>query len=141
MNGAMLVLGIVVLVLLYGFVTRSFAPRTDAVREANPAELVGDILQVEVRNGAGIPDLALGMREFLRDQGFDVVATGNHSSFDVEHSIVVDRVGDLEAAKKIAASLGLPEDRVTQEISSDHYLDASVIIGKDYQTLTPFAPE
>lgn len=139
MNVALLALGLVVLVLVYGLVTRSFTPRTDPVREANPANLVGDILQVEVRNGCGVSGLAAEMTRFLRNQGFDVVEVGDHTVFDLEQSVVVDRVGDLEAAKKVAASIGLPEDRVKQDISQDYYLDASVIIGKDYETLTPFA--
>ncbi|MDX1488879.1 MAG: LytR C-terminal domain-containing protein, partial [Acidiferrobacterales bacterium] len=99
MNVALLALGLVVLVLLYGFVTRSFAPRTDPAREDNPTNLVGDILQVEVRNGCGVSGLAAEMTRFLRDQGFDVVEVGDHTVFDLEQSVVVDRVGDLEAAK------------------------------------------
>lgn len=131
-------LGVVVLVLLYAFVARSFVPPPDPTRTENPAELVGTIIQVEVRNGCGVPGLAEDMTHFLRQQGFDVVEVGNYHTFDQERTIVVDRVGDLASAQKVAAALGLAEDRVVQEIRQDYFLDASVVIGKDYASLPPF---
>jgi hypothetical protein len=56
----------------------------------------------------------------------------------VQQSRVIDRVGDLQSAKKVAAALNIPEERVVQEIRQDYYLDASVIIGHDYAQLEPF---
>lgn len=139
LNAGLLVGGILVIVLLYGLVSRYVLPRTDATRPSNPAELVGDIIQVEVRNGCGVDGLAATATRFLRQHRFDVVEVGNHSSSDVEKTIVIDRVGNLEAARRVALVLGLPEDRVQQDIQLDYYLDASVILGKDYAALKPFA--
>ncbi|HEX7072223.1 MAG TPA: LytR C-terminal domain-containing protein [Rhodothermales bacterium] len=138
LNVSIVVVGLTTVFLLYSLVTRSFFPRTDAVREANPAHLVGEILQVEVRNGCGVSGLAATATLFLREHGFDVVEVGDFERFDVEHSAVVDRVGDLEAAKKIASALGIDETQVRQEIRPDLYLDATVILGKDYASLRPF---
>lgn len=138
MNIGLVLAGLVVVVLLYALVTRTLAPRVDPNRGDNPAGLVGEILQVEVRNGCGVSGLAAGMTKYLRRKGFDVVEVGDHSTFDVAHSMVIDRVGDLEAAKKIAVVLGIAEENVHQEISEDYYLDASIVIGKDYEALIPF---
>lgn len=138
LNIGLALAGIVVVVLLYALVTRTLAPRVDPSRGENPAGLVGEILQVEVRNGCGVAGLAADMTKYLRQKGFDVVEVGDYTSFDVTHSMVIDRVGDLEAAKKIAAVLGIAEAYVRQEISQDYYLDASIVIGQDYTTLTPF---
>ena len=134
-------LGLAVLVLLYALVLRNVSPGVDASREANPAGLVGDIIQVEVRNGCGVSGLAESMTQFLRHEGFDVVEVGNYTSFNQAKTLVVDRVGNLEAAQKVAAALGLSDDRVVQEIRQDYFLDASVVIGQDYETLAPFARE
>ncbi|MFQ5571978.1 MAG: LytR C-terminal domain-containing protein [Rhodothermales bacterium] len=134
-------LGLAALVLLYALVTRSFSPPADATREDTTTGLVGDIIQVEVRNGCGIAGLGAKMTHFLRQGGFDVVEVGNHTSFNQAKTIVVDRVGDLESAKKVARAIGLSEDRVVQEIRQDYFLDASVIIGQDYATLVPFEDE
>jgi hypothetical protein len=141
LNVALAVLGLVMIVLLYALVTRSFLPRADATREGNPGQLVGDIIQVEVRNGCGAPGIAGEVTRFLRRRGFDVVEVGDHTSFDEAQTRVVDRVGDPAAARKVAAALGLPEDRIVQDIRPDYYLDASIILGRDYPALTPFADE
>lgn len=138
LNAALLILGLAVMVMLYALITRGMGARTDPARASNPANLVGDIIQVEVRNGCGVDRLAARTTQYLRDHGFDVVEVGDHSSFDVAHSRVIDRVGDLESAKKVAAALNIPEERVTQDIQRDYYLDASVIIGHDYNRLEPF---
>ena len=137
-NLMLLGLGAVVVFLLYAFVARSFFPAETPLREDNPGALVGDIIQVEVRNGCGVTGLAAELRAHLRRTGFDVVAVGDHTSFDQAKTIVVDRVGNPEAARKVAAALGLPEDRVVEEIRADYFLDASVIIGQDYASWEPF---
>lgn len=138
LNLAVLALGLVVMVMLYALITRSVGLRTDPVRASNPAELVGHIIQVEVRNGCGVDQLAAHTTQFLRDRGFDVVEVGDHSSFEVQHSVVIDRVGDLKSARKVAAALNIPRERVVQEIRPDLYLDASVVLGHDYKHLEPF---
>ena len=138
LNLALVVLGLVVITLLYALVTRHVQPRADPVREENPAALVGDIIQVEVRNGCGVSGVAAVTTQHLRDYGFDVVEAGDFHSFDQDSSAVVDRVGNLEAAKKVAEALGIAEAQVRQEVRPDYYLDASVIIGKDYEALRPF---
>ena len=130
MGAAIAVLGLFVLVLAYSFVTRvSTLPDQEdgAVR---------DIIQVEVRNGCGIGGLAGVMTLFLREHGYDVVEVGDYESFDVLRSMVIDRVGNLETARKVAEELGI--EQVEQDIRPEYFLDASVVIGLDYETLRPF---
>ena len=138
MNVALVALGLFVMVLLYSFITRSVAPRSDAAREDNPTGLVGDVIQVEVRNGCGVEGLAAEVRHYLHDRGFDVVEVGDHTSFDQQQTLVIDRVGDPEAARKLAVALGVPVEQVVREVREEYFLDASVIIGHDYHTLVPF---
>ena len=139
LNVTLVGLGLVVLVLLYALVRNNVLPPADASDIADQDAPESDIIQVEVRNGCGVSGLAEGMRRFLRAEGFDVVEVGNHSSFNQPKTLVVDRVGNLEAARQIAAALGISEERVKQEIRQDYFLDASIIIGQDYATLAPFA--
>jgi hypothetical protein len=138
LNAGLLVVGLGVMVLLYGLVTRTLTPSPDPQRSDETTKLVGSIIQVEVRNGAGVDQLAAQTTHYLRERGFDVVDVGNYSSFQQERSVVIDRVGDLEAARKVAEALGLPTDRVRQDIRRQYYLDASVVIGHDYKQLRPF---
>ncbi len=97
-----------------------------------------DIYQVEIRNGVGVQGAAEQMRTYLRSKGYDVVEVGNHSSFDVEQTIIVDRIGNLSISNEVASSLGLSSDRIQQDIRSEFHLDASIIIGKDYGMIPPF---
>jgi hypothetical protein len=138
LNALLIALGLGVLVLVYALVTRTTQPRPEPSRASSSTKLVGDIIQVEVLNGAGVDHLASQTTVFLRDQGFDVVSTGNAASFDHEHSVVIDRVGDVESAERVARALGIPAERVRQEVRTDYYLDASVILGEDYRQLHPF---
>lgn len=96
-----------------------------------------DIIQVEVLNGCGTAGVADRFTDFLRKNNFDVVNTGNYISYDVDESMVIDRIGNLANAKKIAASLGIKPKNVLSQVNNDYFLDVSVIIGKDYFSLTP----
>lgn len=139
LNTALLVGGLGVMVLLYALVTRTLLTSPSPTRPSEAAEkLVGSIIQVEVRNGAGIDGLAARTTQYLRERGFDVVDVGNAASFDREHTVVIDRVGDRAAARKVAKALGVPARRVQQEIRPQYYLDASIILGHDYKQLRPF---
>jgi len=133
--------GVITLLLIYAFVNRVGSPRPDATRVFNPNELLGEIIQVEVRNGNGISGLAGQMTAFLRSYGFDVIEHGDHTSFDQEETIIFDRIGNLDAAKQVALALGIPESDVQQDIRTDYYLDVSVIIGMDYESVMPFIIE
>ncbi len=139
LNLALAVGGLSVLVLLYAFATRTLFTGPSPERPASDtSDLVGQIIQVEVRNGAGTAHLAERATKYLRDHGFDVVDVGNHSSFDQEHSVVIDRIGNPKAARNVAEALGIPPNRVQKNIKPQYYLDASVIIGRDYRQLRPF---
>src|SRR5690625_6428726 len=74
LNTLLLVLGLGVLLLGWGLVTRFTASTTAPGRadEASP-QAVPSVIQVEVRNGSGISGLAARTLTFLRNEGFDVV--------------------------------------------------------------------
>ncbi len=143
MGGVLLSLGLAVagvlaLVLLYSFATRFLAPDTSPVRTANPTGLLGDIVQVEVLNGCGEPGIAGRVTQFLRDHDFDVVSSGNYVDFEQAQSLVIDRVGNREAALRVAAILGIDEAYVREGTGEGYYVDASVVIGRDYPSLRAF---
>ena len=133
-------LAVVVVILVFSFVQNRFLPTVESpslqIEYEYPS--ADDLYQVEVRNGVGVSGLAEQMRTYLRAKNYDVVWVGNHTSFDLDETIVVDRRGNLQIARKIVASLGLPEDRVRQDIRDEYHLDASIIIGKDYGLIPPF---
>ena len=97
-----------------------------------------EVYQVEVRNGVGVSGIAEQMRSYLRSKGYDVVGVGNHASFDVEKTLIIDRIGSPLVAQQVAASLGLPPERVQQDLRREFHLDVSIILGKDYGIIPPF---
>ena len=137
------VLAVAVLVLVFSFLQNRFLPTAEQpaiqVEQAYPS--ADDVYQVEVRNGVGVSGLAEQMRAYLRTKNYDVVWVGNHTSFDQEKTIVIDRRGNLDIARNIVATLGLPTDRISQDIRTEYHLDASIVIGKDYGLIPPFAPD
>lgn len=96
-------------------------------------------IRVEVLNGAGDPGAAARVTELLRAEGFDVKTYGNAGRYDHERTFVLDRSGRPGAAGSVAGALGgaAVEERLDPEL----YLDATVILGKDWRTrLNPPPP-
>lgn len=128
-------LGLLLVLLLAGLFTRTVYPRIENQRSRENPELIGQIIQLEVLNGCGVPGLANDFTSVLRNNGFDVVETGNFDNFDMQHTVVISRNFDSRNAERIAEALGVDSKRVFIEASEDFYLDATVIIGSDYKSL------
>ena len=93
------------------------------------------IVQIDVLNGCGVSGTGQKMTSFLRAAGYDVVDMGNYKTFDVKRSLVIDRSGNAEIAKKIASDLGIDPANVIQQISPEYFVTASVVLGKDFKAL------
>ena len=123
------------LILFVAFASRVIYPRVITERTEFESHLISNVVQVEVLNGCGVAGIASSFTNHLRNHGFDVVASGNYESFDLQESIVVFRGGDPKHAGQLAEVLGIKEKNILHETSPGYYLDATVIIGNDYQTL------
>lgn len=134
LHAALGFLSLLLLILVVALFTRIVYPRIVSER-SETGVLLSDIIQIEVLNGCGVPGLATKFTSVLRQNGFDVVESGNFESFDITRTIVIDRTGNSENARRVARALGLPEERIIREISPDFYLDATVVIGSDYESL------
>lgn len=117
--------------------TRLDSPKPESTFAGTPRGVGEDSLpqriRVEVLNGAGVPGAARKVAERLRSMGFDVVYAGNASSFDVEVSHMLDRSGRPGAAHAVADSAGI--DSLVSRLSPELHLDATVIIGADWEAL------
>lgn len=107
------------------------------IDEVENAQTPSEIIQVEVLNGCGIGGIADMFTDYLRDQTFDVVNSGNYVSFDINESLVIDRIGNMANARKVAESLNINTKNVIQQLNDDYFLDVTIIIGKDYYKLKP----
>ncbi len=122
----------------YAFISRLLHPPADPHRYEQPSWLIGEVVQVAVRNGCGVPGTARRVTLYLRRQGFDVVESGNYDTFDVPRTRIIDHVGNREVALRVAEVLGVDETDITVDIRPDLYLDLTVVVGKNYRELVPF---
>jgi len=134
-NGLFVVFGLIVVVLVYSFIDRMFIDPPVNAETSRGGKT--HTIQLDVLNGSGTPRLGQRITDYLRARGFDVVEMGNYKESGVEFTRVIDRVGDLTAARQVAEALGVPKERVIQQIDKNLYLDVSVVIGKDFKSLKP----
>ncbi len=139
MNAGLLVALIVAVALLFALVIRWTGP--DPAPFGRAVGDLGDIIQVDVRNGCGVTGLAAQMTEYLRDYGFDVVEAGNHTTFAEPTTFVLDRVGNPRAAEALARAVGLTAEAVREDIRVDYFFDATIVMGADYASIHPFVDE
>ncbi|HKJ33690.1 MAG TPA: LytR C-terminal domain-containing protein [Balneolales bacterium] len=135
LNAVIGFLSLLLVFLLIALTTRIIYPRIQNQRSDNQKKLIGKVIQISVLNGCGVQGLANRFTNRLRQDGFDVVQSGNFNTFDVTHSMVIDRSGNMKNASKVAQALGIKAKNIIQETSSDYYLDATVVIGSDYEKL------
>jgi hypothetical protein len=106
-------------------------------KDKNDRDKVSAIIQVEVLNGCGVDGIASQFTNFLRDKNFDVVSIGNFKSDNMEETIIIDRTGNRVNAEKLADVLGVSKKNIIEQLNKDYFLDATLVIGKDYNRLEP----
>lgn len=135
LNAAIGFLSVLLLILFVALAARLIYPRVESERVSQDTVLISNVIQLEVLNGCGVPGLATRFTSSLRRYGFDVVETGNFDNFDMTETLIISRNGNMQNARRVASALGIPEERILREESSDFYLDATIVIGSDFQTL------
>ncbi len=94
-------------------------------------------IQINILNATGENRIGARFRDYLKTKGFDVVDMGNYKA-EVEKTMVLDVIGDISKAKRVADAVGISHRNVVQQLDKTKYIDATVIIGKDYTELKPF---
>jgi hypothetical protein len=129
---------IVVMVFIIGYFSYAFfSHKFGTSKPIKEIDKPARVIQLDVLNGCGAKGVSVKFTNYLRANGFDVVEMKNYKTFHVPQTLVVDRVGNLESARLVAATLGVDSKKVIQQINMDYFVDVSVIIGEDYSTLLP----
>jgi len=137
-----LVMGIVammflaIIITVYVLAHRSYSNRTNTI-DPRPLSTEREI-QVEVLDGAGNIKAAQFVTNILRSQGYDVLEMKRSNEGIIELSYVFDRSGNIEAARKLATTLGIAQNKVFQKIDPNLFLDVTVTVGKDFSRLKVF---
>ena len=132
-----ILIGVLLLVVAYFayafFANDIFESSPERAKVYSPS---GKPIQLDVLNGCGVSGVASKLTAFLRRRGFDVVDMRNYKTFDLQETLVIDRVGNLATARQVAQALGVKRENIIQEINPDYFVDVSVVIGRDYSTLS-----
>jgi hypothetical protein len=100
-----------------------------------------EIIQAEVLNGCGVSGVADRFTDYLRDNNIDIVKTGNYIKFDIDETIVIDRIGNKANALYIADILGVKVGNAFTQLNNDYFVDVTIIIGRDYYKQSPIKKE
>jgi len=137
-TGLFLYVSIIILSVLILFLGYRLLLSLDIISNAgkeNERVQENKIIQLEILNSCGVDGIADKFTDELRMKYFDVVHTGNYRSFNIDESVVISRTHDTENAKRIAEALGINETKIVMQANKDYFLDATLIIGKDYKQL------
>jgi hypothetical protein len=128
--------GLACIVTVYVLAHRSFS-NSSIESEVLPS-IQEKALEVEVLDGAGNMKAAQYVTNVLRVKGYDVVEMKRNLEGSVERTYIMDRSGNLEAARTLAEKLGISQDKVFQKIDRHLYLDITVVVGTDFSRLKVF---
>ena len=106
-------------------------------KNKNDNEAASAIIQIEVMNGCGVDGVAAKFTDYLRQKNFDVVQVGNYMSNSIDETLIIDRIGNRANTEKLANVLGVDKKNIIQQLNKDYFLDATLVIGKDYNKLEP----
>jgi len=129
---ASVILSVFAVFLLYSILNKTGIINTDDNTAIKPQN-VQQLIQVEVLNGCGVTGIGDALTDILRAKGIDVVKTGNYRSFDIDNTFIIDRLGKIETANRVADSLNLNKIFIITEKNKSYFLDLTIIIGKDYK--------
>lgn len=129
---ASVILAVFAVFLLYSILDKTGIIVFDNTETAKPQN-VQQLIQVEVLNGCGVAGVGDALTDVLRAKGIDVVKTGNFRSFDIENTFIIDRLGKIETANRVADSLNLNKRFIITEKNKSYFLDLTIVIGKDYK--------
>lgn len=95
---------------------------------SSPATIQPQIV-AEVLNATGKKGMASEVSKVLRSKGVDVVYFGNAS--ERRRTIIYDRLGSIETARKVADLLGCPQAEPVTQVNIKKLVDVTVVLGED----------
>ncbi len=98
----------------------------------------GHKIQIEIRNGCGVSNLARMYTDFLRNEGLDVLDSKNADHFNYSETIILLHRGEINRAMELANILMIDKKNVIDDKNETLFYDLTLIIGEDYITLPSY---
>jgi len=98
----------------------------------------GHKIQIEIRNGCGVSNLARMYTDFLREKGFDVLDSKNADHFLYVETKILHHRGNFKRAMELANILMIDKSNIIDDKNESLFYDLTLIIGEDYITLPSY---
>jgi hypothetical protein len=92
----------------------------------------GLTITVEVLNGTSTAGLATRARDLFQSFDLEVMAPNNADNDQYQNTVVLDRKGNMENAKKVADIIHCTRIYSKPDAKLDQSVDVTVILGKDF---------
>ncbi len=93
------------------------------------------IYVLEIQNGTTVQGLAHNTSTLLQGAGYDVLTTTNAETNDCEKTVIIDHIGNREAAENLGGFINctnIIDDEISEISDSDFQVDFTIILGKDF---------
>jgi hypothetical protein len=111
----------------------------DAVRQIqdylarSDVETRGDIVvSLEILNGTPSAGLASRTAQVFKSYGYSISSVGNADRSDYEQTVVIDRKGNMNAARKAAELIQCENIHTDPGANPDEAVDVLIILGRDF---------
>jgi LCP family protein required for cell wall assembly len=106
----------------------------NASQEFVPPEALA--VTVEVLNGTPTPGLAARARDLFQSYDLEVLAPNNADNDQYQYTVVLDRKGNLDNARKVADIIHCTRIYSKPDPQMDQAVDVTVILGRDFDGRT-----
>jgi len=89
-------------------------------------------VRIEILNGTNITGLASRTSQLFQSYDFRIVSVANAEQTDYERTVIVDRRGNPDAARRVAELIHCEQIHTQQEENRDETVDVTVILGRDF---------
>ena len=145
-NPILIILSMIILLFIGSFIfeinednTRKYQPNLGKLLKKNSYEnKTGHRITLSIQNGCGENNIAFMYKNFLREEGFDVMDTKNAQNFNYESSKVILHTDNIEIANYISALMGINDSLINIKYDDNLVVDATLIIGKDFDKLSSY---
>jgi anionic cell wall polymer biosynthesis LytR-Cps2A-Psr (LCP) family protein len=103
---------------------------------SQPSGVEDSSVTVEVLNGTATPGLAARAREVFLSYDLDVPQPRNADHDGYEYTVVIDRAGSVETARRVAEIIGCTRVQSSPDEAADRGVDVTVILGRDFDGRT-----
>ncbi|HIW36195.1 MAG TPA: LCP family protein [Candidatus Treponema faecavium] len=90
---------------------------------------------LEIQNGTMVQGLAHNTSTLLQGAGYDVLTTRNAERMDIEHTVIIDHIGNREASESLGNFINctnIVADEISDVSDSDFQVDFTIILGSDF---------